>query len=158
MCRGRRSSKGSLFSFGWLPLDMGFSMASISPLVKPVGTHTSGKYTRGGILHILTFVVRVPDAEMAGLGFNSQVGHLQTWDFSWRRSQSNCSSQFERRLGTLLPISLRWLECVDDELLALAVKMLFLLSCTRLAVLPVITCMSCAGNCDGMGHNETIWS
>jgi len=28
---------------------------------------------------------------MVGLGFNPRVGHLGTWDFSWGRSQRNCT-------------------------------------------------------------------
>jgi len=74
--------------------------------------------------HILSFVVRVQNAEMTGLGFNPWVGHMGTWYFSWGRSQRNCTLVKSRENpGTPLPISLRWLECVD-ELLALAVKIL----------------------------------
>jgi len=65
--------------------------------------------------------VRVPDAELAGLGFNPWVGHLGTWDFSWGRSQRSCTLARSKEFpGTPLPFSLRWLECVDDELSALA--------------------------------------
>ena len=77
--------------------------------------------------HILTFVVRVPDADMVGLGFNPWVGHLGTWDFSQGRSQRNRTlAKSKDYPGTPLPISQRWLECVDDELSALAVKTLSL--------------------------------
>jgi len=41
--------------------------------------------------HILTFVVRVPYAEMVGLGFKPQVGHLGIWGLSRGRSQRNCT-------------------------------------------------------------------
>jgi len=81
-------------------------------------------------IHTLTFVVRVPDAEMVGLGFNPWVGHLGPWEFPRGRSQRNCTlAKSKDNPGTLLPISQRWLECVDDELSALAVKFSFSSEC-----------------------------
>jgi len=77
--------------------------------------------------HFPIFAIMVPDAEMASLGFNPWVGHLGTWEFSWGRSQRNCTlANSKQSPGTPLPISPRWLECVDDELSALAVKTLSL--------------------------------
>jgi len=82
---------------------------------------------QGDATHILTFVVRVPGAEMVGLGFNPWAGHLGTWDFSQGRSQRNCTlAKSNNYPGTPLPISQWWLECVDDELSAFAVKTLSL--------------------------------
>jgi len=64
---------------------------------------------------------------MVGLGFKPWVGHLGTWGFSWGRSQRNCTLANPKvNPGTPLPISQRWLEGVDDELSALAVKTLSL--------------------------------
>jgi hypothetical protein len=60
---------------------------------------------------------------VVGLGFNPWVDHLGTWDFSRGRSQRNCTAaKLEDNQGTPLAINLWWLECVDDELSALAVK------------------------------------
>jgi len=88
---------------------------------------TQSNMVKRSSTHILTFVVRLPDAEMGGLGFIPWVGHLGTWDFSWGRSQRNCTlANSKENPGTPLPISLRWLECVDEELSALAVKNLAL--------------------------------
>jgi len=93
------------------------------PTPPPLTLHRPHSY----LTHILTFVVRVPDAEMAGLGFNPWGGHLGTWDFPWGRSQRNFTlANSKQNLRTPLPISLRWLECVADELSALAVKTLSL--------------------------------
>jgi hypothetical protein len=62
------------------------------------------------------------DAEVVGLGLKPWVGHLETLGF-WGRSQENCTlARSGSNAGTPLAISLWWLECVDDELSALAVK------------------------------------
>jgi hypothetical protein len=48
---------------------------------------------------------------------------LGTWDFSWGRSRRNRTLvKSKNNPGTPLPNSLPWLECVDDELSALEVK------------------------------------
>jgi len=86
--------------------------------------------------HIVTFVVRVPDAEMVGLGFNPWVGHLGACVFSLGRSQRNyrCTlAETKENLGAPLPISLRWLECVDETLSARAVKAVSLARYSSLA-------------------------
>jgi len=60
---------------------------------------------------------------MEGLGFNSWVGHLGTWDFSRGRSQRHCTlAKSKEHLGTPLSISPRWLECVDDKMSARTIK------------------------------------
>jgi hypothetical protein len=60
------------------------------------------------------------------------VGHLGICDSSWGRSQRNFTlAKSEHIPGTLLPISLWWLECVDDELSALAVKHSLYINQTR---------------------------
>jgi len=79
---------------------------------------------------------------MVGLGFNPRVGHLGTWDFSQGRSQRNRTlAKSKDYPGTPLPISQRWLECVDDELSALAVKTLSLCAffCPAYRRSPVLT-------------------
>jgi hypothetical protein len=65
----------------------------------------------------------MPDAEVAGLGFSPWVG-LGTWDFPWGISQRKqiTSAKSDGNSGDALPISLWWLEYVDDSLSALAVK------------------------------------
>jgi len=83
--------------------------------------------------HMLTFVVRVTDEEMVGLDINPWFGHLGTWKLSWGRTQRNCTLAEPREIpGTPLTISLRWLECVDDEL-SLAVKTI---SFSQVLILP----------------------
>jgi hypothetical protein len=73
------------------------------------------------LTRILSFVVRMPDTEVVGLGFNPWVGRLETWDFFWGRSQRNCTLN---KIGGPPANQLRlcWLECVEDKLSALAVK------------------------------------
>jgi hypothetical protein len=52
-----------------------------------------------------------------------------SWYLSLGRSQRNCKSAIaEYNPGPPLPMSLWWLECVDNELLALAVKISLSLS------------------------------
>jgi hypothetical protein len=91
--------------------------------------------------HILTLVVRMPVAEVGSLGFNPWVCHMGIWDFSWGSSQRNCTlAKSEDHPRTPLPISLWWLECVDDELSALAVKSLYLIAAkarTVFLILPI---------------------
>jgi len=64
---------------------------------------------------------------MTGLGFNPRVGHLGTWDFPGGGHRDMVYIRnYNENLGTPLQISLWWLECVDDELSALAVTTLSL--------------------------------
>jgi len=56
---------------------------------------------------------------MVGVEFNPLVGHLGTWEEVTERLSIAKSKE---NPGTPLPISLRWLECVDDEMTALAVN------------------------------------
>jgi len=80
----------------------------------------------GPLASLFESILKVGFQQKAPL-FNPWVGHLGTWDFSWGRSQRNCTlASSSENPGMPLPISLRWLECVDDELLALAVKTLSL--------------------------------
>jgi hypothetical protein len=55
----------------------------------------------------MTLVVRMPDAEVAGLGFDPWAAQLGIWDFFWGRQQRSCTlAQSEDNPGTPLPISL----------------------------------------------------
>jgi len=68
-------------------------------------------------------VVRVPDAEVVGLGFNPWVGHFGDLRFPLGEVTEKLHiSQFERNPKDANQP--KWLECVDNELSALAVKTL----------------------------------
>jgi len=81
---------------------------------------------------------------MVGLGFNPWVGHLGIWDVSrggYRETVQ--SAKLKDYPGTPLPISQRWLECVHDELSALAVKSLSLSILEKISVAPSLSLSPC---------------
>jgi hypothetical protein len=54
-------------------------------LTKSAALALSSIAQRGIVAHIRASVVRMPDAEVVGLGFNPLVAQLGTWDHSWGR-------------------------------------------------------------------------